>query len=90
MKLFYLSFADDTMPKGQQWLGGLYIHAEDLGNAIQRSWNTEQNPGGEVLCGVVPDNVTVDPQYIGRLLTQDELRASAGPGGLVNTKGAKI
>lgn len=45
---FYLSFADAELPKGQQFLGGAYVRAASLPEAITCSHQLGINPGGEV------------------------------------------
>lgn len=50
MRWFYLSFADANLPKGQQFLGGAYVKAASLPEAITRSHQLGINPGGDVGC----------------------------------------
>lgn len=90
MKCFYLSFADPNRPKGQQWLGGMYIEAADIRQALASS-RTCGNPGGEVMFLEV-DVTNIKPGYLARLLTEDELRQSSidDDTALVNNNGEEI
>lgn len=78
MPLFYLSFCDGARPKGKQWLGGLYVSAVNTVDAVCKSWDLKQNPGGQVLSIELPDDAPVKLNYRDRLLTEEEPR-QAGP-----------
>lgn len=67
---FYLSFAGTD-----RWLGGAYVPAWDMVDAVDYSWGHDINPGGEVV-GIGP--ITVDgfpEEYLGVLLSENDLRA---------------
>jgi len=46
---YWLSFADDEKPKGEQFLGVVVIKAPGFLHAVKRAWDLKINPGGEVL-----------------------------------------
>lgn len=71
VKLFYMSFADGERPRGSQFLGGLLIPAKTFTGALRASHDTGVNPGGEVRVLLVTK--TIDPKWIGRLLTKAEI-----------------
>lgn len=66
---WYLSFASET-----GFLGGLYLEAQGPMGAIQRAHEIGQNPGGEVrVLGPMPGLELCPKQYLGRLLTEEEI-----------------
>lgn len=70
---FYMSFADNTRPKGKKWLGAVIIDGSDITDAIRHSWQIGTNPGGEVVfleCEHLPPE-----EYRRRLLNKQDLRA---------------
>nr|ABU51093.1 BpiB02 [uncultured organism Bio4] len=71
LQLFYMSFADGSKPKGQQFLGGLFIQAKSFTGAIRASHQQGLNPGGEVQAAVVQR--PVESKWIGRLMSRAEL-----------------
>lgn len=75
---WYLSFCDPDLPKGTQFLGGCYVQAASLADAITASWEAGCNPGGEVKAVDIPIEVwaefsPVTPEDCYRLLTREEL-----------------
>jgi len=48
MTYYWLSFCDDTRPKGEHFLGGCLVEADYVQDAVLVSWEQECNPGGEV------------------------------------------
>jgi hypothetical protein len=44
---WYFSFADGSLPEGEQFLGGAYVNADTAAAAITRSRLIGVNPGGE-------------------------------------------
>lgn len=74
---FYLSFADPGRPKGTQFLGGAYVEAESLAEAVTRSHTLGINPGGEIKgIGPLPPEAVQEhvlPEDRNRLLTLAEL-----------------
>lgn len=76
---FYLSFADGELPTGTQFLGGVYIRANDGFSAISGAHLLGINPGGEVkFWGPFPDHVIAAAIPEGdreRLLSKDEIEA---------------
>jgi hypothetical protein len=76
---FYMSFADPSLPKGSQFLGGCYVHADTLQDAIVLTHTLGINPGGEVRVDEVPsdaleENVPAKDRH--RLLTREEIEAA--------------
>lgn len=68
----YLSFSDASRPKGTQWLGGCYIPADTLHEALALSHGLRINPGGSVrITGPFPAQALRDG-YANRLLTTEE------------------
>jgi len=55
MSWFWLSFRDPKKPSGHSFSGACLIEAADFQAAIQRAWDLECNPGGEVLGIEVPE-----------------------------------
>jgi hypothetical protein len=51
---FYMSFADPKLPKGTQFLGGCYVQAGSLSDAVTRSHILGINPGGEIKIWELP------------------------------------
>jgi hypothetical protein len=81
VKLYYLSFADPTKPRGEQWLGGAYVEAESAIHAmLHESRRHGCNPGGEVVSIELPFDAPIRDDYRNRLLDDAMLRA-AGPDG---------
>ncbi len=81
MSLFWLSFADATLPKGKQFLGACIVPGGDTGDlrtdlamAIKEAWRLGCNPGGQVAHQRVPPTVAphIGPQWLGRLLTRED------------------
>jgi hypothetical protein len=74
---FWLSFVDDTRPKGEQFLGGCAVEADSVEQAIRRAWALGINPGGEVAAVQVPKHLEKNLTRYGldRLLTKAELNA---------------
>jgi hypothetical protein len=73
MAWFYLSFADNTLPKNQQWLGAVIVQGSDMKDAIENAWILDINPGGEVL-GMEIEKLP-SKNYLNRLLDRIALRA---------------
>jgi hypothetical protein len=48
MTYYWLSFCDPELPEGQQFIGGCLIEAEDVNDAVKKSWRRKCNPGGEI------------------------------------------
>jgi hypothetical protein len=51
---FYMSFADPKLPTGTQFLGGCYVQADSLSDAVTRSHVLGINPGGEIKIWELP------------------------------------
>jgi hypothetical protein len=74
-RLWYMSFCDGDRPKGEQFLGSLYIRGKSFCGAVSKSHLLGLNPGGEILFVEVPLDVAsrVPEEWIGRLLSREEL-----------------
>ena len=72
--LYYLSFAIPGT-----FLGGAIVRAHGFVTAIIKTKELGINPGGQVLGHSIPDSVTVNPEWIDRLLSEQELEALFGP-----------
>jgi len=91
MKLYYLSFADPTRPKGTQWLGCAYVEADSLPHAtLHKSHEYGCNPGGEIMSIELPIDAPVKPEYRNRLLNEAELRESGDSRELCDPDGNEI
>ncbi|MGF6641841.1 hypothetical protein [Paraburkholderia sp. MM6662-R1] len=76
-ELYWLSFADPTLPSGNQFLGVVVMRARSFGAAIENAWRYGVNPGGEVMGSVIPaEYESVVPKTSrGRLLSRAESEA---------------
>lgn len=72
MNWWWLSFADQTRPKGNQFLGVVIIEAITLDQAITQSHLRGLNPGGEILSFQIPYDRIPDEQFRNRLLSREE------------------
>ena len=73
MTWFYLSFADGSKPKGQQWLGACIVKANTAQLATLEAHLLGINPGGSVAISV-PERLP-SMEWRNRLITtHDELR----------------
>jgi hypothetical protein len=80
MTWFYMSFADASLPEGQQFLGGCYVEADTLAAAITWTHVEGINPGGEIQCVEVPAEgleANVPPGNRFRLLAREEIETPA-------------
>ena len=55
MGYYWMSFCDAEKPAGSMFLGALIIEAPNPLEAIERSWELELNPGGEILFHEIPE-----------------------------------
>lgn len=84
--LWYLSFVDteilatipenEQRPGGPSWLGACIVPAIDAASAAAASHRLGCNPGGQVAIHGPIERAAVKPDYIGRLLTLDEIEAA--------------
>lgn len=63
----YLSFADET------FLGGAIVKARGVAGAVMLCHSMGINPGGEVACFSLPDEILPPEQYRNRLLTKSDI-----------------
>ncbi len=92
---YWLSFADGSLPTGQQFLGVAIVRAPGFGPAVIKARVLGINPGGwvqgfELPGGALPEDVL--SQYANRLLTkadcEDFDRAIGGTGRVVRPDGS--
>jgi hypothetical protein len=86
---WYMSFADSSRPKGQQWLGACIVEGYGLATATRRSWELGVNPGGGVLAGPIPpEAVEKFKDHFNKLYrTREELETVFGPADRVEGPG---
>lgn len=72
---FWLSFADASLPKGQQFLGAAIVNAHSFLEAVKVAHILDINPGGEVQGHEVevPSGKEIPAQYVERLLNREEI-----------------
>lgn len=75
MTLWWLSFCDPDKPAGSQFLGACIVEADHFSDAIATAWRRKCNPGGEVAAFECPKDKTVDPKWMNRLLSRDDIAA---------------
>jgi tRNA nucleotidyltransferase (CCA-adding enzyme) len=79
--LWYMSFADPERPRGTQFLGAIIVQAPTFPAAVTRSHKLGINPGGAVMGGQVPPDLTIAPEWRDRLLNKEEATAAAATQG---------
>jgi hypothetical protein len=67
---YYLSFADETRPKGEQFLGAAVVKANGVLTATRKCHVLGINPGGQVLCVPLPEGQKPYPWDADRLLSK--------------------
>lgn len=73
-KLWWLSFADGDLPKGQQFLGVVLLRARHFMLAQQESHWLGINPGGSMMAWEWPEEgPAIGDELLGRLLSRSEL-----------------
>lgn len=75
MGYVWMSFCDPTRSKGEHFLGALIIRADEIEQALHRSWMLELNPGGEVMSYEIPEEYheRIPPEWVEtRLITKSE------------------
>ena len=75
--LYWLSFADGKLPNGSQFLGGAFVRAKTMAEALRDAHRDGINPGGEVQSihcpdGNDPTGKRIEDSDIGRLMQRDE------------------
>jgi hypothetical protein len=78
IELWWLSFADPTRPKGEQWLGVAIVQGVDAVSAVQESHWRGCNPGGEVAACELPgalEKLGPKNEWMDRLLSREEVDA---------------
>ena len=74
---YWLSFADGSLPEGEQFLGVAIVPGSGVMSASMMAYELGCNPGGEVQAIEIPPEHVPDEQYRMRLLSKEEL-AEAG------------
>lgn len=73
LPLFWLSFANNSLPKGERFLGVCIVEGTDILTAIQNAWGARCNPGGQVI-GFGPYSREMFPLHLWyRVLNKREL-----------------
>ncbi|MBU8839060.1 hypothetical protein [Mycolicibacterium goodii] len=67
---WYLSFAGED-----GWLGGCFVSATGIADAVTKAHEAQCNPGGEV-AGWGPLEVDIKPDFSYRLLTEEEVETA--------------
>jgi hypothetical protein len=70
---WWLSFADGSLPEGQQFLGGLFLRGYTLPAVITESHLRGLNPGGEVQATELPPDLKIPEKWTERLLSREEI-----------------
>lgn len=73
MKLWWLSFADGGLPKGQQFLGVVIVAASSFVEAVRVAWTLGINPGGECVGEPVHEGTDIPIEYREKLLSREEI-----------------
>ncbi len=70
---WWLSFADGSLPTGQQFLGACLVQARGFLGATLVARMMGLNPGGEVKgVGPIPADIVIPPEWTQRLLNREE------------------
>ncbi len=85
---WYLSFCHADRPEGDRFVGGCYVYAQSIDDAVRQAWRLKINPGGEVLTIKVPDTYKVPQHLRHKLISKAELEAE-GPIQRMDTTGMK-
>lgn len=72
LRLWYMSFADGSLPEGSQWLGACFVKARGLVDATKASHRRGCNPGGGVKAGAMEDGTEIPDEWLNRLLNKDD------------------
>lgn len=83
--MHWLSFCDDRLPKGSQFLGACIIEEANFQDAVKKAHALGINPGGEVM-GVAFDGIQVPPEYIEKLLDKQQIEKLDEKLELINKK----
>lgn len=80
-RLWWLSFCDPSRPKGQHFLGVVFVEGSNAYQAMMKAHELGCNPGGEVLAEPFFDDEIKPPErFLHRLLSDadlDELKVLA-------------
>jgi len=71
--IWWLSFADPDKPKGSQFLGVCVVRSDDMILAVQKTWELNINPGGEIHGVAIEDEKTIPIDCFNRLMQKTEL-----------------
>jgi hypothetical protein len=73
---FWLSFADGSLPEGQQFLGVAIVCGWTIQEAVTRSHLLHVNPGGEISFAQIPPEHVPGPEFRHVLMDYAELASS--------------
>ena len=68
--MFWLSFADPNLPKGNQFLGACIVDGDTFEQSVKESIKLGINPGGEVV-GLNIDDCYVDTKPINPFIVKE-------------------
>ena len=71
-ELWWLSFVDAQLPKGEQFLGVIILRGQGFTDAIRRTHALKLNPGGGVQGLKIPEEIKIDDIWLNRLLPRNE------------------
>lgn len=72
--LWWLSFADSSRPKGEQFLGVVIVRGFDMMQAVLVASRLGLNPGGGIRGFQIPEDYAAE-KWHGRLLTREDCQA---------------
>lgn len=75
---WFFSFADPHLPEGEQYLGGCFVKADSMENALTVSHLVGCNPGGEAQI-IGPLRKIIPPEYTFKILTREEVESMEEP-----------
>ena len=77
---YWLSFADNGLPKGEQFLGVCMVEAHSPVDAVVVAHDLGVNPGGEVQIFALPADYAPPASHANRLLDRAEAERIAETG----------
>lgn len=81
MSIYWLSFANGSLPKGSQFIGACMLEADSLMAAVLASHALGINPGGEIQALELPPGADVHPSWLGVLMDRATIEKHDTPAG---------
>lgn len=69
---WWLSFVDDNLPQGGQFIGACIVRAHGMVSAVREAHEQSCNPGGQVQGTPFPDHVDLT-EWANRLLSRNQV-----------------